>query len=217
MIAKLSSLYLHLQRLYWTHTVGSHKLEFGIPFSIGSKRLLDCQYGVQYKKPKPPTSNRVHLQGSKKKGCGAHVEVIELTLYPEYRTTSLLTHTTSKKQCRKVKEELLQSLKQELKTGKVRDVVHKYLVRLPTEEAHHTCHPTKGAMGFSQRIHPDLILKIQELVSTGITEPLVVQRLLRQHVLNCMCASNPADPNDRSYFPILDDVRNHVYKAISNL
>ena len=54
---------------------------------------------------------------------------------------------------------------------------------------------TKGAMGFSQRIHPELITKIQELVSTGITDPVVVQRLLRQHVLNTMCASNHADPN----------------------
>ena len=62
-----------------------------------------------------------------------------------------------------MKEELLQSLKQELKMGKVREVVHKYLVRLPTEEAHHTCHPTKGAIGFSQRIHPDIIVKIQEI------------------------------------------------------
>ena len=85
---------------------------------------------MQYKKPKPPTSNRVHLQGSKRKGCGAHVEVIEITLYPEYCTASQITPTTSKKQCRKVKEELLQSLKQELKMGKVREVVHKYLVRL---------------------------------------------------------------------------------------
>ena len=108
-------------------------------------------------------------------------------------------------------------MKQELKTGKVLEVVHKYLVRLPTEEAHHTCHPTKGAMGFSQRIHPDLIVKIQELVCTGITDPLVVQRLLRQHVCNCMCASNPADPNDRSYFPLLDDVRNHVNRAKQSL
>ena len=41
---------------------------------------------------------------------------------------------------------------------------------------------------------------------TGVTDPTVVQRLLRSHVHSQM-HTNPPDPNDRSYFPMVDDVR----------
>ena len=50
-------------------------------------------------------------------------------------------------------------------------------VRLPAEEAHHMCHPTKeAAMGISQRT------KIHDLVQTGVIDPTVVQCLPRSHV-----------------------------------
>ena len=71
----------------------------------------------------------------------------------------------------------------------------------------------KGAMGFSQRIHPDLIAKIHELVSAGITDAVEVQRLLHHHEYHYMCKGTPPDPNDRAYHPIIDDIRNHISKA----
>ena len=46
----------------------------------------------------------------------------------------------------------------------------KYHVLLPMEEAHHSSHETKGAVGYAQRIHPELVEKIYELVSEGITD-----------------------------------------------
>ena len=107
----------------------------------------------------------------------------------------------------------MQSLQQALEGGKVTQM---YYVRLPTEEAHHMCHPTKGEMGFSQRIYPELITNIHDLVQTGVTDPTVVQRLLRSHVCSQM-HTNPPDPNDRSYFPMVDDVRNHVNRAKQSL
>ena len=49
----------HDSGLYWTHeSFGAHKLQFGAPFSVASKRLLDlAKYGQLYKKPSPPKSN----------------------------------------------------------------------------------------------------------------------------------------------------------------
>ena len=61
-------------------------------------------------------------------------------------------------------------------------IAHKYFVSLPIQEAHHKCHPTKGVMGLSQRVHPEIIAKIHELVSVGTIEPVEVQRLLKHHV-----------------------------------
>ncbi len=193
--------------------MGGRKFEFeGVPFSIGEKRILDCQYGVQYYKQKAHTSNRVFLQGSKKKGCRAHVEITEFNLHPNY-VYGTKSPSTSQKQARKFREEKLRSLQQALAQGQAPQVVHKYYISLPTEEAHHKCHPTKGAMGFSQRIHPELITKIHELVSAGIVEAVEVQRLLRHHVYQYMCTSNPPDPNDRAYHPVIDDIRNHISRA----
>ena len=68
-------------------------------------------------------------------------------------------------------------MKQALKQKGVQ-VTHKYYINLVTEEAHHKCHPTKGIMGLSQRVHPELVAKVQELVHAGTTDPVEIQRLL---------------------------------------
>ena len=68
-------------------------------------------------------------------------------------------------------------------------------------------------MGLSQRVHPEIIAKIHELVSIGTIEPVEVQRLLKHHVNHYMCAGSLPDQNDRAYFPCLDDIKNHIGKA----
>ena len=68
-------------------------------------------------------------------------------------------------------------------------------------------------MGLSQRVHPELIAKIQEYVSIGTVEPVEVQRLLKHHVNHYMCAGNLPNPNDRAYYPSPTDVKNHIARA----
>ena len=83
-----------------------------MPFSLGEKRLTNCQYGVQYEQPKQPNqSKRIYLQGTWKKECLAHVEICEFVLYPEYSIESLSLTELSMKQTRKLKEEKLKALK----------------------------------------------------------------------------------------------------------
>ena len=53
-------------------------------------------------------------------------------------------------------------------------------------------------MGLSQRIHSELINKIQELVCVGTTEPMEVKKILKHHVHHYMCAEQLPDPNDKS-------------------
>jgi len=73
-------------------------IHFGdTPFTLGEKRLMDCQYGVHYKKPKSTTNKRVYLQGTRKKGCRAHIEITQFNLYPEYSVHSLLSPNYPKK------------------------------------------------------------------------------------------------------------------------
>ena len=155
----------------------------------------------------------MYLQGSRKKGCKAHISIVEFKLYPEYSIKQPISPGMSQNKVRKIREESLSELRKSIESGNTPLVKNNFFVSLPAEEAHHKCHPTKGIMGFSQKVHPELIAKIQEFVSIGTIEPVEVQRLLKHHVKHYMCVGNLPDPNDRAYYPSLDDIRNHVAKA----
>ena len=121
--------------------------------------MLHCHYGVQYKTPKPLKSNnkKVWLQRSRKRGCLAQIEIHHFNVYPEYSVHSLLSPDLSQKKTRKIKEENLKSLRESVKTGQDNvKIVQKCYIKLPTEEAHHDYHSTRGLMGLSQRVHPQL-------------------------------------------------------------
>ncbi len=149
-------------------------------------------------------------KGQEKKGCLAHIEIVEFNLYPQYSVKSTVLPEMSLKKVRNIRENSLKALKQHLGSNEVPEVIRKYYISLPTEEAHHKYHPTKGVMGLSQRIHPELIAKVQEYVSIGTIEPVEIQRLLRHYVNNYMCTGNLPNPSDRAYYPSLKDVKNHV-------
>ena len=139
---------------------------------------MDCQYGVHYKQPKQPDqSKRIYLQGTRKKGCLAHVEICEFVLHPECSIESLSLTELSMKQTRKLKEKKLKALKLCLQKNSHVKIVKKYFVSLPAEDANHSCHPTRGIMGISQQIHPELINKIQELVGAGTTKAIEIKKI----------------------------------------
>ena len=84
------------------------------------------------------------FQGTRKIGCMANITVKTYLLYPDYvfknqGTCNNITSQCKKKQCQ---EEMLTKLRENLTTDKSKvTVIRKYLVSLPTEEAHHG-HPT---------------------------------------------------------------------------
>ena len=55
-----------------------------IPFSVNEMKVLDCQFWEKYYKEKPKQGKKVWLQGTRKMGCMARIEVKGFTLYPEY-------------------------------------------------------------------------------------------------------------------------------------
>ena len=154
------------------------------------------------------------MQGTRKKGCEVHIQIVESKTYPKFSMKWMMSpELSSQKRIRIIREDRLISLR-EIFFDEGLQVEHRYFVKLPTEEAHHKCHPTKGVMGLSQRVHPELIAKIQELVSIGTVEPVEIKRLLKHHAKHyMMCANNMPDPNDRAYFPTLDDINNHIARA----
>ena len=72
-------------QLYWHKSEGKKEINFNdIPFSVNEMKVLDCQFGEKYYKEKLKQGKKVWLQGTRKMGCMAHIEVKGFTLYPEY-------------------------------------------------------------------------------------------------------------------------------------
>ena len=86
-------------------------LEFdGTPFSVGDVRTLDCQFGEKYYKQKKPLGKRLWLQGTRKLGCAAHIQIKSFVLYPEYAVIPSETVSKWKLQC--LHQEKLSKLKE---------------------------------------------------------------------------------------------------------
>lgn len=181
------------------------------PFRVVETKLLDCQFGPHYYKDKEKKSSRVFVQGTRKMGCLAHIAIKKCIMYPEY---SIEAHETEAFAMRtlKVKKmvELKNALNKESNSVKTETL---YYVSLPTTETHQG-HPTGGGMaGLTQRMNDKVALKIVELVSEGITDIHTMRTFLRQYVMTDLCKDKPPDTNDRAYFPIDTDLRNHIYMA----
>ena len=55
--------------------------------------------------------------------------------------------------------------------------------------------------------------KITEIVFDGIKDISQVQSLLHHYVMSDLCKGNPPDPSNRAYFPLDNDLKNHIYLA----
>ncbi len=175
------------------------------PFCIAETRQLDCQFGHHYYKEKKHKSSRILVQGSRKIGCHAHITIKKCIEYPEYKVEPQHKRT--------IRDKKMSELKIALSDGNCITTRTLYFVSLPAEECH-TGHPTGGGTaGLSKRINEKVAAKITELVGEGITEINNVRRLLRHYVMKDLCKDCLPDPNDRAYFPIANDLKNHIYMA----
>ena len=107
-----------------------------------------------------------------------------------------------------LRERRMSELKAALSSQKCKATRIVYFVSLPTEADHHT---GDGIAGFSQRMNDKVVAKIVELVAEGITEIHEVRRLLRHYVMHDLCRESSPNPNDRAYFPVDNDLKNHIY------
>ena len=183
------------------------------PFYVSEIRKMDCQFGRHYYKETSCSSkDRTCLQGTRKRGCTAHIEIYTICTFPEYQLTSGDT-AVGVKQLKEIKKEKLKDLRGKLATPSAIKMEQQFYVVLPTAKAHEQYHDTSGAVLFAQRIHPQLVKNIYEMVAEGIIDTQEVKRNLKHYVLHVMCLKQKPDIADRSYFPSSTDIRNHIYKA----
>ena len=106
-------------RLYWSKSEGRKEVNFNnTPFSVKETRVLDCQFGQKYYKQKPKQGKKMWLQGTRKKGCMAHIEVKTFTLYPQYAIKDDEKKHNSKCKLRYLKEEKMKELQNMLHAHK---------------------------------------------------------------------------------------------------
>lgn len=165
---------------------------------------MDCQYGTHYFKKRLPVADkpkRLRLQGTRKIGCLARINIKKYTLYPEYKVNEDTGGTT--REIKQRKQDTLEALKTSLSANHLTVKTRfQYYVSLPCESAHSN-HPTGEAAGFAQKLHPLVISKISDMVSAGITNVTDIKRSLRwyvQHELTKQVGETP-QINDRSLYP----------------
>ena len=202
-------------RIYWQKKEGCRTIQFGnVPFSVAETKMLDCQFGPKYYKQKPKQGKRLWLQGTRKMGCNAHVEVKSFILYPEFAITTAEREDLSNYKVRCLQEEKLRMLRDDIEARRTVKTITKHFISLPSEEAH-AGHPTGQAGVHAQKVHPALSQKILEMVEAGITGTSGVKHSLR-HFVNSTLSTELGQkllPGDRAFYPRSEDIRNHICKA----
>ena len=76
-----------MNKIFWQQTIEGQTVEFhNTPFVVSEIRKLDCQFGKHYFKQKQAgNSGHVHLQGTRKMGCKAHIVVHSITVYCNFQ------------------------------------------------------------------------------------------------------------------------------------
>lgn len=206
-------------RFYWQKSEGGNMINFNdIPFSISENILLDCQYGQKYYKQKPKQGNKVWLQGTRKVGCMAHVEVKSFKLYPQYAIHSGEKKELSEWKLRCLKEQKIKELRADLNSTDLPIAKMKYYISLPKYDVHSN-HPVGAEAIYAQRMHPRVSQKITEMVTSGITDAAEIRRSLRHFVNHTLCMElgNKPLPHDRAFFPLKHDIVNHICTAKRNI
>ena len=182
------------------------------PFRPSKIQKLHCQHGPHYYKPKQhKLTNRTILQSTRKLNCPAVVVIRHYQVFPSFQIKRDEKAGLSAKGLRKLKESCLQELKKALKEEVPVKVQTMYHVSLPCNEAH-SGHPIGLSAGMAQRVHPMVKQKIIQIVQEGLTNPQEVRKVLHEYVKAEMKENSP-DVSNRSYYPTLEDIRNHIYIA----
>ena len=90
----------------------------------------------------------------------------------------------------------------------------KYFISLPQEEAH-TGHPVGQAGVYAQKLNPYVSQKIVDMVHAGITDTTEIKHSLKYYVNTFLSKEIGRKPlaGDRAFYPLNEDIRNHVSKA----
>ena len=208
-----------LRSIIFSKSSGPHVQYDGVPFILGGRKILECQFGPgrEHKKKKSeegesgisssagnyyePTNKR--RQVTTKKGCEAKLVIKQIYRFPQYKMDG---DKYQSPEGGTVKLSLLEDLKQ------MKDVIReeRYYVELPLDEAH-TNHNQEGCgSDTEQTIHPQLTMWIKELVEEGMTDIMEIQATLKRYMNDRLSDTAAANISDIAYYPKLKEIKNHI-------
>ena len=138
---------------------------------MAESKLLDCQFGPKYFKQKP-------IKGKK--------EVKSFILYPEFNISKSERDGLTKWKLRKLQEDRIQMIREDLQLNKPIKKVNKYFISIPGENLH-SGHLTGTTGVFSQKLNPEVSLKILDMVQSGITDVKEIKCSLKYYVNTSLC------------------------------
>lgn len=180
------------------------------PFTVDREVVLHCQYGPHYWQKTETAKKQLRLQSTRKIGCCAHIKIRYYTVYRKYQLNNV--SSMASRELRDYRERTLKELRCHIASGLAKGEEWCF-VSLPSRDAH--MHPTGEESGFSQRIHPMIVVKISELVASGITNVHEVLKILRHYVQHTVSVELNIAPSlsNRAFYPMPCDIENHVSKA----
>ncbi|XP_072181593.1 uncharacterized protein [Diadema setosum] len=195
----------------------SHPIPFdGIPFIFIGKRILQCHMGPdrqaklkearRLEKEQRDISKKPHARANttKKVDCPAEVSIKCIAKFPEYKLS---------KDTGRLRKSVAAALRRDLaKKGRDVPATLCYHVHLPglSDHKHHKIKIT----GAKEQLDPEIVGKIQELVSGGVDNIKELEQRLGSFVRNEVL---PTDSNlaagGHRYNPTAADTRSHLRRA----
>lgn len=191
----------------------------GIPFLNTGRRatVMECQYGPRRKGAVNKKQMDYDEHGNPLKRhrptCPARIYVKKVRKFPEFRIDPNLEG----KNVRQAQERALTALRL---AGVNVGGEERYYVQLPLPIAHEyhdmddiPLDPDESD-GQGQRLNPDVMHKIRELVARGVAGIYVVKHCLKEYVEKELFANmEPPPRHNKSYFPTIIDIQNHIHQA----
>lgn len=191
----------------------------GIPFLNTGRRatVMECQYGPRRKgsvnKKQVDYDEHGHPVKRHRPTCPARIYIKKVRKFPEFRIDPNLEG----KNIRQAQERALTALRL---VGVHIGGEERYYVQLPLPLAHEyhdvddiPMDPDEGDSQ-GQRLNPEVMHKIRELVARGVTGIYTVKHCLKEYVEKELFVNlEPPPRHNKSYFPTIIDIQNHIHQA----
>ncbi|XP_063060566.1 calcium-responsive transcription factor-like [Engraulis encrasicolus] len=176
------------------------------PLGVTKRTILACQHCKVPQKKTKEQQSQGHVQPADKSDCPAKLCIRHVIRYDTFSVKGNAT--------RYQKEDAMKKLKEALLTGSPPTSAFIHL-KIPLLEAHnHTIE--KGPCVSRKPMHPEVEVKLQEMVAQGMTNISVIKRTLKQFVLNELCRTSLKTPNPshQRYFPSKETIRFHIRRRM---
>nr|XP_047143262.1 uncharacterized protein LOC124817350 isoform X4 [Hydra vulgaris] len=191
----------------------------GVPFIVSSNGTLDCHHGKDknskakalYKIKKNTEASSDHSfkkkrmipQITKKFDCPAKIFIKEIIEFPEFKLDRDST---------RIRKEVSKKLHSALILKQTVLMCRKYILVIPAISAHSN-HLIGDASGLNQPLCEELILKIGELVRTGVSSVTEMRRHLKTFLQMEFNSNNMLQKTNKRFFPSDKTIANHMLIA----